>query len=58
MELASKAVHYRLCAMLAAEAVGWAIMLAAAGHIGVSPYHHHVLRDRVLSRILPSARAR
>lgn len=94
-EKASKAVHYLLYAMLAAEAVlgfllrwsgneamsffglllpppfspfskpahhlvgelhnlnGWAIIILAAGHAAAALYHHYVLRDRVLSRMLP-----
>ena len=100
MEMASKAVHYLLYAMLAAEAVlgfvlrwsgnesmsffglqipppfapfskpahrlighlhewnGWAIVILAAGHAAAALYHHYVLRDRVLSRMLPAARPR
>lgn len=100
METASKAVHYLLYAMLAAEAVlgfvlrwsgnegmsffglqipppfapfskpahrlvgdihewnGWAIVILAAGHAAAALYHHYVLRDRVLSRMLPAARPR
>jgi cytochrome b561 len=95
VELASKAVHYLLYALLAAEAVlgfllrwsggesmsffglqiaspfqpfsqpahhligelhnwnGWAIVLIAFGHAAAALYHHYVLRDRVLSRMLP-----
>ena len=100
MEIASKAVHYLLYAMLASEAVlgfvlrwsgnesmsffglqipppfapfskpahrligdihewnGWAIVILAAGHAAAALYHHYVLRDRVLSRMLPAARPR
>lgn len=100
VELASKAVHYLLYAMLAAEAVlgfvlrwsggesmsffglqippiiprvarpthhligdihhwnGWAIVLLAFGHAAAAIYHHVVVRDRVLSRMLPLVRAR
>ncbi|MFC5547595.1 cytochrome b [Massilia aerilata] len=98
VEMASKAVHYLLYAMLAAEAVlgfmlrwsgdesmsffglliappfapfskpahhlvgelhelnGWAIIILAAGHAAAALYHHYVLRDRVLSRMLPPLR--
>lgn len=34
----------------------WAIILLAAGHAFAAIYHHHVLRDRVLARMLPSLR--
>ncbi len=99
VELASKAVHYLLYAMLAAEAVlgfvlrwsggeamsffglpipspmakvsrptheligdihhwnGWAIIIVALGHAGAALYHHLVVRDRVLERMLPAAHA-
>jgi cytochrome b561 len=99
-EMASKAVHYLLYAMLAAEAVlgfvlrwagdesmsffglllpppfapfsksahhlvgelhelnGWAIIILSAGHAAAALYHHYVLRDRVLSRMLPGVRER
>jgi cytochrome b561 len=99
-ELASKAVHYLLYVMLAAEAVlgfvlrwsgkesmsffglqiappfapfskpahhlvgeihnlnGWAIIILATGHAAAALYHHYVLRDRVLSRMLPLVRER
>lgn len=100
VELASKAVHYLLYLMLAAEAVlgfvlrwsgkeamsffglqipppfppfshaahnligdihhwnGWAIIILAAGHAGAAIYHHLVLHDRVLARMLPLVRAK
>lgn len=100
VELASKAVHWLLYAMLSAEAVlgfllrwsgneamsffglqipppfapfsrtahhligelhewnGWAIVILATGHAAAALYHHYVLRDRVLSRMLPGVRAR
>jgi cytochrome b561 len=99
VELASKAVHYLLYAMLVAEAGlgfylrwsgkeamsffglqipppippvsrathhligdihhwnGWAIIILAAGHAAAALYHHFVVRDRVLTRMLPLARA-
>lgn len=100
IDMASRAVHYLLYAMLAAEAVlgfvlrwaggesmgffglliappfapfsrsahhlvgelhelnGWAIILLAGAHAAAALYHHYVLRDRVLSRMLPSVRDR
>lgn len=100
VELASKAVHYLLYAMLLAEAVlgfvlrwsggeamsffglaipsmlptvsrpthhligelhqwnGYAIVALAAGHAGAALYHHLIVRDRVLSRMLPLVRPR
>ena len=98
MRLASKAVHYALYALLAAEAalgfafrwgagrpmeffglglppligemakplrhdlrelhekIGWAIVIIALLHALAALYHHYVLKDRVLERILPPAR--
>lgn len=35
--------------------VGWAIIVLAAGHAAAALYHHYVLKDRVLRRMLPSA---
>jgi cytochrome b561 len=40
------------------ELNGWAIIILAAGHAAAALYHHYVLRDRVLSRMLPSVRER
>jgi hypothetical protein len=40
------------------ELNGWAIIILAAGHAAAALYHHYVLRDRVLSRMLPGARGR
>jgi cytochrome b561 len=36
--------------------VGWAIIALAVGHALAALYHHYVLDDRVLGRILPAAR--
>ena len=36
--------------------VGWAIIILALGHALAALYHHYFLRDRVLGRMLPSAR--
>jgi cytochrome b561 len=98
VEIASKAVHYLLYALLIAQAllgftvgwspghaihffglpipdpigtlprplrheirdihdkVGWAIIIVAFGHALAVLYHHYVVRDRVLGRMLPLAR--
>lgn len=100
VERASKAVHYLLYGLLAAEAVlgfvlrwsgneamsffgllipppfapfsreahrlvnelhewiGWTIVIVAAGHALAALFHHYVLRDDVLRRMLPGYRAR
>lgn len=36
--------------------VGWAIVVLALGHALAALYHHYSLHDRVLARMLPSAR--
>jgi cytochrome b561 len=38
------------------ELNGWAIVVLAAGHAAAALYHHYVLRDPVLSRMLPAVR--
>jgi cytochrome b561 len=38
--------------------VGWTIIVLAAGHAAAALYHHYVLKDRVLVRMLPVARQR
>lgn len=40
------------------EWIGWAIVVLALLHAAVGLYHHYVLRDRVLVRMLPWARRR
>jgi cytochrome b561 len=40
------------------ELNGWAIIVLAGGHAAAALYHHYVLRDPVLSRMLPSVRRR
>jgi cytochrome b561 len=35
------------------EYVGWAIVIIAFGHALAALYHHYVLKDRVLRRMLP-----
>jgi cytochrome b561 len=36
--------------------IGWAIVVIAFGHAMAALYHHYVLKDRVLGRMLPPAR--
>jgi cytochrome b561 len=36
--------------------VGWAIVIVALGHAAAALYHHFVLRDKVLVRMLPRGR--
>jgi cytochrome b561 len=38
------------------EKIGWAIVIIALGHALAALYHHYVLKDRVLDRMLPLAR--
>jgi cytochrome b561 len=40
------------------EYLGWAIVIIAFGHALAALYHHYVLKDRMLSRMLPPAHAR
>ena len=35
------------------EYIGWAIVMIAFGHALAALYHHYVLKDRVLRRMLP-----
>ena len=35
------------------EWIGWAIIIIAAIHAAAALYHHYVLKDRVLRRMLP-----
>jgi cytochrome b561 len=37
------------------EKVGWAIIIVAAGHAAAALYHHFVLKDGVLRRMLPGS---
>ena len=37
------------------EYVGWAIVIIAFGHALAALYHHYVLKDRVLRRMLPKS---
>jgi cytochrome b561 len=39
------------------EWIGWAIIILAALHALAALYHHYVLKDRVLSRMLPRRRS-
>jgi cytochrome b561 len=38
------------------EYIGWAIVIIAFAHALAALYHHYVLKDRVLGRMLPAAR--
>lgn len=38
--------------------IGWTIIILAGGHAGAALFHHFVLRDNVLWRMLPGLRAR
>jgi cytochrome b561 len=38
------------------EKVGWAIVIVAALHAMAALYHHYLLKDRVLKRMLPAVR--
>lgn len=100
VELASKAVHYLLYGLLAAQAIlgfvlrwsgneamsffglqipppfapvsketnhligtahnwiGWVIIILACGHAAAALFHHYVLKDDVLWRMLPGLQAR
>jgi cytochrome b561 len=50
----TRAEHHTL--MERHNQVGWAIIILAAGHAAAALYHHFVLRDRVLVRMLPRGR--
>jgi cytochrome b561 len=38
------------------EKIGWVIVIIAFGHALAALYHHYVLKDRVLKRMLPAVR--
>ncbi len=38
------------------DLVGWVIVVTAAGHGAAALYHHYILKDNVLRRMLPPAR--
>jgi cytochrome b561 len=38
--------------------VAWTIVILALGHAAAALYHHFVLRDQVLTRMLPRGRKR
>lgn len=40
------------------EWIGWAIVILACGHAAAALYHHFVLHDRVLKRMLPRGAAK
>ncbi|HEY0412853.1 MAG TPA: cytochrome b/b6 domain-containing protein [Allosphingosinicella sp.] len=50
----TKAEHHTL--MERHNVIGWMIIVLAAGHAAAAIYHHFVLRDRVLERMLPRGR--
>ena len=50
----TRAEHHTL--MERHNQIGWAIIVIAAGHAAAALYHHFVLRDRVLVRMLPRGR--
>jgi cytochrome b561 len=57
MATVSRPVHHDIAELH--ENVGWAIIILAAGHALAALYHHVVLKDGVLRRMLPGgARAR
>lgn len=47
----SKAAHHQIGEFH--EKIGWAIIIVAVAHALAALYHHYVLRDRVLLRMLP-----
>ena len=51
-----RATHHTL--MEWHEKVGWAIIIIAALHAAAALYHHFVLKDRVLRRMLPGSAGR
>lgn len=52
----SKAAHHNIGE--AHELVGWAIIVLAAVHAAAALFHHYVLRDNVLLRMMPRTRGR
>jgi cytochrome b561 len=50
----TRAEHHTL--MERHEQIGWAIIVIAAGHAAAALYHHYVVKDRVLMRMLPRGR--
>lgn len=48
----SKAAHHQVGELH--ENIGWAIIILAVGHALAALYHHYVLKDRVLLRMLPT----
>jgi cytochrome b561 len=40
------------------EYTGWAIIILAGAHAAAALFHHYVLKDRVLRRMLPGARSK
>jgi cytochrome b561 len=52
----SRATHRQIGGLH--EKLGWAIVIVACGHAAAALYHHVVLKDQVLSRMLPRRRGR
>lgn len=52
----SKAAHHQIGELH--ENVGWAIIILATAHAAAALYHHYILRDRVLLRMLPTGKPR
>ncbi|KIG07616.1 cytochrome b [Caballeronia concitans] len=52
----SKAAHHTIGE--AHEFIGWAIIVLAAAHAAAAMFHHFVVRDAVLTRMLPGLKRR
>lgn len=48
----SRAAHHQIGELH--EKIGWAIIILAVGHALAALYHHYILKDRVLLRMLPA----
>lgn len=54
MEKVSRGVHHQISELH--ENVGWAIIILAAAHALAALYHHFVVKDDVLRRMIPALR--